>query len=129
MSVQPVVGNLSTPFSQVLRLFTEFPVHHLPIVDDNNKLIGIVSSNDLPKIFLQLCNRAHKVTMDFAVLDKEITVSDLMTPNPVTITSDAAIADAAKIFGTYKFLAMPVVDKGILIGILSAKDVMKYISE
>ncbi len=129
MSTEPVVGNLSTPFSQVLRLFSEFPVHHLPIVDENNKVIGIVSSNDLPKVFLQLYSRTEKIRMDTIAIDREIKISDLMTPDPVTVSSHTPIYEAAKIFGTQKFLAMPVVDKGTLIGILSAKDVMKYLAE
>jgi CBS domain-containing protein len=129
MSIEPVVGNPSSTFSQVLRLFTEFPVHHLPIVNDDNKLIGIVSSNDLPKVFMQLCNRSEKVIMDFPSIDGAIAIKDIMTANPVTITSDTTIDKAAVLFATHRFLALPVVDNGILLGIVSAKDVMKYLAE
>ena len=128
MTITPVVANVSTEFSKVIRLFTEFPVHHLPIVDEDNRLIGIVSSNDLPKVFLDLCNRTEKVTMDFAAIDKAISLSDIMTSNPITITSSETIGNAAKIFAAKKFLALPVVDNGVLIGILSVKDVLAYIA-
>jgi CBS domain-containing membrane protein len=128
MTITPVVANVSTEFSKVIRLFTEFPVHHLPIVDEENRLIGIVSSNDLPKVFLDLCNRTEKVTMDFAAIDKAISLSDIMTSNPITITSSETIGNAAKIFADKKFLALPVVDNGVLIGILSVKDVLAYIA-
>ena len=43
MTLKPVVATQFHNFSQVLRLFTEFPVHHIPIVYGNNKLIGIIS--------------------------------------------------------------------------------------
>ena len=129
MTIEPVIGNPSSSFSQVLRLFTEFPVHHLPIVDDDNKLIGIVSSNDLPKVFTQLCNRPEKIKMDFSSIDSAISIADIMTSNPFTITSNTTIEEAAKIFASHKFLAVPVVDNGTLLGILSAKDVMKYLAE
>ena len=98
MTVGPVVGNPSSSFSQVLRLFTEFPVHHLPIVNDDNKLIGIVSSNDLPKVFLQLANRTDKVVMDLDAIDKIVSIADIMTANPISITSRTTIAEAATIF-------------------------------
>ena len=127
MSVKPVVGNKSNKFSQLLRLFTEFPVHHLPIVDDNNKLIGIVSTNDLPKIFLSLSNRPKPVVLTLDVLDQEISVADLMTSSPVTISSSAPISSATAIFAEHRFAALPVVDNGILVGILSSKDVMTYL--
>lgn len=124
MTVNPVVANQFHNFSQVLRLFTEFPVHHLPIVDANNKLIGIVSSNDLAKVFLDLCNRAEKVTMDFDSIDKAVNLKDIMTPNPITVSSSDSISTAAQIFATRKFAALPVVDNGDLVGILSVKDVV-----
>ncbi len=128
MTITPVVANVSTEFSKVIRLFTEFPVHHLPIVDEFGRLIGIVSSNDLPKVFLNLCNRSEKIAMDFTEIDKAITVKDIMTSNPITITSSETIGNAAKIFADKKFLALPVVDNGVLIGILSVKDVLAYIA-
>jgi CBS domain-containing membrane protein len=127
MSVKPVVGNKSNKFSQLLRLFTEFPVHHLPIVDDQNKLIGIVSTNDLPKVFLSLGNRPKPVVLTLDLMDEEVSIADLMTSNPVTISSSAPISAATAIFAEHRFAALPVVDNGILVGILSSKDVMTYL--
>ncbi len=129
MTLNPVVANQFHNVSQVLRLFTEFPVHHLPIVDANNKLIGIVSSNDLAKVFMDLCNRPEKVNMDFESIDKAVNIKDIMSANPVTISSTDPISAAAKIFAAKKFMALPVVDNGELVGILSVKDVVAYISE
>ena len=129
MTLKPVVATQFHNFSQVLRLFTEFPVHHLPIVDGNNKLIGIISSNDLPKVFLNLSKRDEKVALDLDVIDAAINLADIMTPNPVTISSSDTIETAAKIFGDAKFLALPVVDNGELVGILSIKDVMSYMAQ
>ena len=128
MTASPVVGNPSNKFSQLLRLFTEFPVHHLPIVDGDNKLIGIVSSNDLPKVFLELCNRTKPVQMTLDVIDQEIKISDLMTPNPITINSSEPITQAMQLFAKHRFTALPVVDNGLLIGILSSKDVLTYLN-
>ena len=127
MTACPVVGNVSNKFSQVLRLFTEFPIHHLPIVDNNDKLIGIISSNDLPKVFLSLFNRPEAILMSTEVVDNEIHLADLMTPNPVTISSTDPITKAMQIFAEKKFMALPVVDNGTLVGILSLKDVVAYL--
>ena len=124
MTSRPVVGNLSSSFSQILTLFTEFPIHHLPIVDADNKLIGMVSSNDLAKVFLKLCNRPLKIAMDITAIDNAISVSDIMTPTPVSISSEDSVAAAIQILSEKKFLALPVVDEGVLVGILSAKDII-----
>ncbi|MDB5281326.1 MAG: inosine 5-monophosphate dehydrogenase [Bacteroidota bacterium] len=128
MSSSPVVGSVTSKFSQVLRLFTEFPVHHLPIVDADNKLIGIVSSNDLPKVFFAICNVDKPVLMGLADIDNSVSLESIMSPNPVTISSGESIAAATQIFKDKKFLALPVVDNGVLVGILSVKDIMGYIA-
>lgn len=128
MTLNPVVANQFHNFSQVLRLFTEFPVHHLPIVGANNHLIGIISSNDLTKVFLSLCCRSEKIMMDFDAIDKAINLNDFMTLNPITVSSSDTIGAAAKIFAAKKFMALPVVDNGVLVGIVSVKDVIAYIS-
>jgi CBS domain-containing protein len=127
MSASPVVGNKSSKFSQILRLFTEFPLHHLPIVDDDNKLIGILSSNDLPKVFLSLCNSVTPVPMTLEMIDFKISVTDLMTPNPVVVASTDPISSAVSLFEQHKFASLPVVDNGILVGIITSKDVMTYL--
>jgi acetoin utilization protein AcuB len=129
MSIEPVVVNASNKFSQVLRLFGEFPVHHLPIVDADNKLVGIVSSNDIYKVFIKLYHGKDKLALNMDSLDEAIRISDIMTPNPVTITSADTIAHAARIFAEKKFLSLPTVDNGNLIGILSVKDIIGYIAE
>src|SRR5579859_1445387 len=128
MTSSPIVANTSNKFSQVLELFTEHELHHLPIVDADNKLIGILSSNDLPKVFYMLSNRPVPVTLTLDIIDKEISISDLMTTEPVTIASTGTIDDAVKIFADKKFLSLPVVDNGALIGIVTSKDVMSYLA-
>ena len=128
MTASPVVANPSNKFSQVLRLFTEFPVHHLPIVDADSKLIGIVSSNDLPKVFLSMCNRPQPLQMTMETIDAEIKITELMTANPITISSSDPISKAAEIFASKRFMALPVVDNGVLLGIVSLKDVVGYLN-
>lgn len=128
MTVSPVVANPSNKFSQVLRLFTEFPVHHLPVVDGNNKLIGIISSNDLPKVFLALTNRADTIPLNMDIIDREVNITDLMTPNPITISSSDPVSKASEIFATKRFMALPVVDDGVLVGIVSIKDLMSHLT-
>jgi CBS domain-containing protein len=51
-----------------------------------------------------------------------------MTLNPVTISSTDPISKAAEIFATRKFMALPVVDNGVLVGIVSLKDVVRHLN-
>lgn len=124
MTVQPVVGTQFHNLSQVMKLFAEYPIHHLPIVDGQGKLMGIVSSNDLPKTFLRLCDTPNKPAMNIDDLDRAVNLVDIMTKNPITITANNSIGDAAKLFVEHKFASLPVVENGKLVGILSIKDVV-----
>jgi acetoin utilization protein AcuB len=53
---------------------------------------------------------------------------DLMTYNPVTVSADASVAEAAEILHEMDIRHLPVVDKGALVGILSDRD-LRHIDE
>ena len=46
MTSQVIVAHTSHSFTQICRLFFELDIHHLPVLNDQNELIGIISSNE-----------------------------------------------------------------------------------
>jgi CBS domain-containing protein len=125
MSAKVVCANSNNTLSQVLQLFTEFPMRHLPVVDANEKLVGIISSNDIPKLFTQ--ERFKGKTIDLAKLDEEVRITEIMTPNPKTVKIDDSISQAAATLREREFQALPVVnDDNEVVGIVSIKDVLDY---
>jgi CBS domain-containing protein len=54
---------------------------------------------------------------------------DAMTPNPLTISADDGILDAAQLMGARKLRHLPVVEGGNLVGIVSIRDVLGYLAE
>ena len=126
MTRSVVVANESHDFSSVLELFSLHGMHHLPIIDGNNKLIGIISSNDLVKVFT---NPAYKnVSLNSEDANKVVRITDIMTPNPVTIGPNDSIKAASKIFAEQGFRVLPVVENGEIAGILSVKDIIYSIA-
>jgi CBS domain-containing protein len=65
---------------------------------------------------------------DEAILDM-LTISQVMTSKPKTVSSDTIIRDLAEIFVKEEFHALPVVDNGELKGIVTTTDVVKYFLE
>ncbi len=128
MTKVPVVANETHKLSQVLRLFTEFHIHHLPIVDNEDMLIGIISSNDIPKLIVKLAGRLEKLALDLDVLDKEVNLKDIMTADPTTVPSTTIILEAAEILKKKKFMSLPVVDNGQLVGIVTLKDILAFMA-
>jgi CBS domain-containing protein len=54
---------------------------------------------------------------------------DVMTPNPLTVTPDVGILDAAQMMGERNLRHLPVVEGGNLVGIVSIKDVLGFLAE
>jgi CBS domain-containing protein len=126
MSRTVVVANQFHNFSEVLELFCKHGMHHLPVVDGQNKIIGIISSNDMMKLFYDPKYKEMKFNSD--EIDTAMNIPEIMTKNPVIISSKEAIKQAAKLFTDHKFQALPVVDDGKLIGIVTVKDLAQLVA-
>lgn len=106
-----------TPVSQVLRMMVE---HHIGciIVAENSKPVGIFSERDA----------LRKLNVDTPTLGSR-PVSDFMTPNPQTLVANAKIAYAVQRMALGGYRHLPIVgDKGELVGIISARDIIRYLT-
>jgi len=96
----------------------------LPVVE-NGKLVGIVSDRDLRRAtnspFVLRERSADDLTLD------QLTVRACMNPNPITITPRTPIVEAAKLMRDRKIGGLPVVDKGVLVGIVTETDLLNYL--
>jgi CBS domain-containing protein len=136
ISVQP-----GTSLVEVAKILRKNKIHSLPVIDENQKLVGIVTEMDffikdsassyLSK-WIELIGQAKENTS--VSLDNEeklshiidLQVQDIMTVDCVTIHPDAAIRELLDIFKETRFKSFPVVDKsGIVVGIISLVDVIK----
>lgn len=114
-----------TPIVEARKKLDEFRVRHLPVIDEENRLIGIVSDRDLrsamPSVLLSEEERARENERI-----AHLKVRDIMTPDPVTISPTNTLEDALLMFQKLKVGAFPVVDQdGRLVGIISIRDLMR----
>lgn len=122
-----LVGHVTNSFTHTLRLFSEMTFHHLPILNADQELIGIISSNDMLKT-LTLKMPFFKNLKD-ETINAELEISELMTPNPKVIHPDATIKKALEIFSKYHIHSLPVVKDKELIGIITSNDVLAALSD
>ena len=96
--------------ADALALMKEFHIGGIPVVDENNYLLGIVTNRDL---------RFER--------DTKKTVDEIMTKdNLVTTHQTTNLEDAAEILQKHKIEKLPVVDKdGKLVGLVTYKDITK----
>ena len=126
MTKSVVVANKFNNFSEVLELFSKHDMHHLPIVDAEGKVTGIVSSNDLMKVFTDPKYRNISLNSDEA--DKLINIPDIMTTEVITVSPTDTIRHAAKLLTDNRIMAMPVLDNGQLVGIVTVRDLVQLVA-
>jgi CBS domain-containing protein len=95
-------------------IFMQNKVHHLPIVEDGNKLVGILTTYDLFKL------------VDKSADYDTVIVGDVMTKHVATLEPDDKVGSAAELFLENLFHAVPIVKNGVLQGIVTSFDVIKY---
>jgi len=133
MSTHVVAVTQSATFKQMAARLREQRVSAFPVLDDENKVIGVVSEADLltkealdselPSAFRGMVH--HREHAKAAAL----TAADLMTKPAVTIGPDEPVADAARLMYSRRVKRLPVTDEdGKLIGIVSRTDVLSVYS-
>jgi len=106
-------------------LMADNHIRHLPVIDQNQQLIGIVTDRDirsaLPYNFIKdSCSPEQREKIC------SLTVKDIMAVDPITVSPTFTIQDALLMIQKSKVGALPVVeDDGKLSGILSVRDLLR----
>ncbi len=127
MTKRVVTVEMDDKLSLVKEIFDNSKFHHLLVVDDG-KLFGVVSDRDLLKSVSPNIGTMVVTYKDMATLNKR--VHQIMTRKPVTLTPDASISDAIKVFNQHRISCIPIVDEDFRpVGIVSWRDIMRYLEE
>ncbi|MCK5707296.1 MAG: CBS domain-containing protein [Candidatus Aureabacteria bacterium] len=109
--------------AKTIGIMIDYKVSGLPVVNEYNEVIGVISENDLLTIH-ELYENNTGSGMDTHIM----TVDTFMTPNPITIKQDMSIKDVSKILVEKRIKRLPVVDSSrILLGVVSRSDILKLL--
>jgi acetoin utilization protein AcuB len=111
-----------TSLPEALRLVRHRGIRHLPVVEDD-RLVGIVSDRDLKQAMASPATALESHELRY-LLDA-LTVDEIMTRAVVTVGRMFPIEDAARLMVTEKISALPVTERGKLIGIVTETDVLE----
>lgn len=100
-------------------------VRHLPVLDSDRRLIGMVTDHDLRLVILERCLQEEPDRL--AQTLGRLRVNEIMTWAVITVRPDADIRDAARIMHDHKLGALAVADAGRVVGILTATDVIRAV--
>lgn len=109
-----------TNIMRAIYLLGERDLSGMPVVDSDNRLVGILTERDCVKTALQS-----------GYFDEATgSVAEFMTPAPITtVTPDDSLIDVAELFANSPFRRCPVIEDGRLVGLISRRDVMKALTE
>lgn len=105
-------------------LFNRHKIKHMPVVS-GEYIIGMLSYTDLMRISFAEAKEELNGTVDSVVYNL-FTIEQAMVKDVVTITSETTIKEAAQILADREFHALPVVDNGTLVGIVTTTDLLNY---
>ena len=102
--------------------------HHVPVVDEQNKLVGIISKHDFNKMLTTFSvfknSKAEVANKKFMM---SLMAKDVMTKDVAKLHPDDSLSVAVGIFKENLFHALPIVDnENRVVGILSTYDLLNY---
>lgn len=112
-----------TSVQQARDLLAKERIRHLPVTGPGGVLAGIVTDRD---IRLNLPSRATSLSaQEITHLLSRLTVGEIMTRSVVTIGPDRPAREGAQLMLDHKIGALPVLDDGHLIGIITETDIVR----
>jgi acetoin utilization protein AcuB len=127
MTNNPRTIPVDTHLRDVIQIMKLEGFRQLPVVDEDDRLIGIISDRDV-RLAMNSPFILHERWQDEALVDTA-TAESCMTPNPLTVNPDTPAFQVAKMLATYKFGALPVVDGEDLVGIISVSDFLDWFAD
>jgi len=133
MSTHVIAARRNASYKEMAAMLRNQRVSAFPVIDDDNRVIGVVSETDLltkealegtvPRTLQSLTRQRVRSQVN------GVTAADLMTKPAVTIGPDETVAHAARLMYSRRVKRLPVVsDDGTLIGIVTRSDVLSVYS-
>ena len=116
MTTDVITVGTKTPVYDAVEMLLESGVTGLPVVADDMTLAGVITEKDL-------------LTLLSEATDESATVDEFMTRDVVSFETDADLIEICECLIQSNFRRIPIVSQGKLVGVVSRKDIIKYILE
>jgi acetoin utilization protein AcuB len=122
MTENPVTIHSESTLRQALELMSGWDCHHLPVVDPEGGLVGIITEDDcrtalgLPDLRRARWERSYAAA--------QVRVGTFMDAEPVVATIDMEADDVARLMLEHRVTCVPILDDGVLVGIVTTSDML-----
>lgn len=140
MTKEVITVKQETTIEELARLLMKRQISGAPVVDDNGKIVGIVTENDLigknSRLHIPTILRLFDayIPLGTSKMESDIkrmaasTVEDICTKEIITVDEEASVEYIATIMTEKRIHILPVVREGKLVGIIGKKDLIKGIA-
>jgi len=127
MSTKPVTIKADMSITEALRVMRQNQVRRLPVLDNEDRMVGIVSEKDL--LYASPSPATSLSIYEMHYLLSRLRVTELMTTDVITVAPDTPLEEAARIMADNKIGGLPVMEEGRLVGIITETDIFKVFLE
>lgn len=128
MTAQPlVVINPEAPITEAQRLMQEHNVRHLPVVQDHDRLVGLLTRETVIKAVPW--SAASLSALETRYILSKIKVGRVMLRDFITTTEDVPVEEAARVMVDHKLTCLPVLRQTRLVGIITDIDLLSITAE
>lgn len=141
MTTKVITVKPDTKVQEVARLLAENRIRSVPVIDDTNRVVGVITASDLflkekgipfsaiklPVMFKKWADPARLV--EIIEEARYHSAKDVMTEEVVTVSPDETIGHAALLMARHDLSAIPVVQEGKLAGLISRTDLIRLIAD
>ena len=123
MTAKPITVTVQETLQGALELMAMKRIRHLPVVDAGGKLLGLLTDRDLRRLA-----PSPLFPVDPAVAEakmEQTMVERVMVRSPATVAPTQNLREAVRTLVEKKYGALPVVENGRLVGIITPIDVMR----
>ncbi|PWH14904.1 MAG: hypothetical protein DDG58_12240 [Ardenticatenia bacterium] len=117
----------NAPVDETLRRMRLEKVRRFPVVDNEGRLVGIVSERDL--LYAAPSPATSLSVYELHYLYSRIKVEQVMTRDVVTVNHDDPIEEAARLMVDHRIGGLPVMREGEMVGIITETDIFKAFME
>ncbi len=100
---------------------------HVPVVNSEGKVVGIITDRDVTRMAPSMLG--HITPEEYNAIFEMTPISRAMTPNPITVGPDSNMREVVSLLYSKKIGALPVVEDGKLVGIVTRSDVLGLLNE
>jgi acetoin utilization protein AcuB len=127
MTRNPVTITPDTPFPQALRIIHESRFRHLPVVDREGRVVGIVTEADLLRASPSSATSLSIYEMNYLLAN--LRIREVMSSPPITVPEDFPLEEAARTMVENRIGCLLVMRDDDLVGVITETDIFKVFVE